>query len=67
MGAQGLISGIGYGAPPCEAAGMEEYKMNLPAALIYGPGATFDKPQGIDIDLWYIQYALLEIPQVCWR
>ena len=68
MSAPGGITGVGYGDPPCNAAGIQEYGMNLPGNSLYAgasPAVLGRNAQGIDVDLWYVQQIAHDILR--WR
>ena len=61
MGTPNLVSGVEYGGIPCN---IPEYQMNFPATALYEgvpQGTPVANPQGIDLDLWYIQWATQQV------
>jgi len=48
-----LVTGVGYGGPPCNQAGLPAYQLPLPFAAIYhGIAVPAGLPLNLDIDLF---------------
>lgn len=53
-----LLTGVGFGGPPCHQPGLQPYQLRLPIASVYWGTQPPPGIQSIDIDLFPLQQIL---------